>query len=103
MNYLEAEKTKSGGRGQEGIAVIEALIGFCLIGILIGVLIPRFQQVTRVARESALKSELANIRTSIKLYKMLNGRNPDSLKELIDKENSAAWPDWSWALQRFFF
>ena len=35
---------------------------------------------------TALRSELANIRSSIKLFKMLNGRNPRSLTELIDKE-----------------
>jgi len=85
MNDLEI-KTRCGGHRQVGLTIVEALIGFCLIGLLSGVFIPRIQQVTRTARESALKAELSNIRTSIRLYKMLNGKNPDSLKELIEKK-----------------
>ena len=35
---------------------------------------------------TALRSELANIRSSIKLFKMLNGHNPGNLSELTEKE-----------------
>jgi type II secretory pathway pseudopilin PulG len=71
---------------QRGFTVLDAVITLCLIGLLFGVVIPKYQQVARAAQESALKAELSNIRTSIRLFQMLNGRNPDSLKELMEKK-----------------
>ena len=73
-------------RDQKGFTIIDALITLCLIGILIGVVIPKYQQVAHEAQEVALKTSLVNIRTSIKLFKMLNGRNPQSLQEMIEKK-----------------
>ena len=71
---------------QEGFTIIDALITLFLIGILIGIVIPKYQQVAHEAQEVALKTGLSNIRTSIALFRMLNGRNPYSLHELIEKD-----------------
>lgn len=73
-------------RHQKGLTALEAIVTLCLISILIGVVIPRYQRAAMEARETALKTGLTNIRTSIKLFKMLNGRNPGSLHELLEKE-----------------
>lgn len=73
-------------RGDRGLTVIDALISLCLIGILIGVVLPKYQQAAREAQEAALKMGLTNIRTSIRLFRMLNERNPRSLKELIEMD-----------------
>jgi competence protein ComGC len=70
----------------KGLTVVDAVITLCLVGILIGVVIPKYQRVAREAQEAALKTELSNIRLSITLFRMLNGRNPASLKELIEKK-----------------
>ena len=72
----------------KGYTVVDAVITLCLIGILIGVVIPKYQRVTREARETALRMELSNIRTSIRLFKMLNDRNPDSVREMIEKNQT---------------
>jgi hypothetical protein len=48
--------------------------------------IPKYRQVARAAQESAVKAELLNIRTSIRLFQLLNRRNPDSLKEMMEKK-----------------
>ena len=71
---------------QRGLTILDTIITLCLIGLLIGVVIPKFQQMAREAQEAALKSALANIRTSISLCKMLNKKNPQSLRELVEKE-----------------
>ena len=71
---------------QRGLTILDTLITLCLIGILIGVVIPKYQRVAHEAQEAALKTGLANIRTSIRLFRMLNGRNPASLHELIEKD-----------------
>jgi competence protein ComGC len=70
----------------KGLTVIDALISLCMIGILIGVVIPKYQRVAREAREAALKMGLTNIRTSIRLFRMLNERDPRSLNELIEND-----------------
>ncbi len=71
---------------QKGLTIVEALIALGLIGILIGVVIPKYRELARKAQEVALKTALTNIRTSISLYKMLNKKNPQSLRELIEKD-----------------
>jgi competence protein ComGC len=73
-------------RGQKGLTILDAVITLCLIGILIGVVIPKYRRVAEEAQESALKSELSNIRTSIRLFQILNKRNPTSLRELIEEK-----------------
>jgi len=73
-------------KDDQGLTILDAIITLCLIGILIGVVIPKYGHVAQVARETALKTELSNIRTSIRLFKMLNSRNPDSLAELMEKK-----------------
>ncbi len=73
-------------RCQKGLTILDTIITLCLIGILIGVVIPKYQRVAHEAQEAALKTSLSNIRTSIRLFHMLNGRNPRSLRELIEKD-----------------
>jgi competence protein ComGC len=73
-------------RNPKGFTILDALITLCLIGILTGVVIPKYRRMAHEAQESAVKAELTNVRTSISLFKMLNKRNPESLKELIEKK-----------------
>jgi Tfp pilus assembly protein PilE len=73
-------------RDQEGLTVLDAVISLCLIGILICIVFPKFQQVAKEARETAVKAELVNIRRAVALFRILNERNPESLNELIQKD-----------------
>ena len=74
----------TGFRDAKGLTIVDAVITLCAIGILVGFVIPKYQRVAHEAQEAALKTELSNIRTSIRLFKMLNGRNPASLREMIE-------------------
>jgi type II secretory pathway pseudopilin PulG len=71
--------------GEKGLTILDTLITLCLIGLLTGLVIPRYQRVAHVAQEEAVRTTLMNIRSSINLFRMMNGRNPASLRELIDK------------------
>jgi competence protein ComGC len=71
---------------EKGLTVLDAVITLCLIGILIGVVIPYYQRLAVDAQKVALKTGLANIRTSIRLFRILNNRNPVNLKELVEKK-----------------
>lgn len=75
--------TRSGGC--KGFVLLEAVIALCVAGVLFGVVVVKYRQVAQAAQETAVKAELTNIRTSIQLFKMLKGRNPKDLKELIEK------------------
>ena len=90
-NYIVAYRLRTEKRvkslgSDQGFTIIDALITLALIGILVGVVIPKYREVAHEARESAIKAELVNIRSSITLFKALNNRNPKSLNELIEKK-----------------
>ena len=57
-------------RKQQGLTIVDALITLCLIGIMIGIVIPKYQRLAKEAQESAVKAELHNIRTSINLFRI---------------------------------
>ena len=73
-------------RNRSGFTAIDAAITICLAGVLIGIVIPKYQRVAHEAQEVATKARPRKVRTSIKLFKALNERNPKSLNELIEKE-----------------
>ncbi len=70
----------------KGLTILDTLITLCIIGVLTGVVIVKYRQVSQAAQEAALKTALVNIRTSITLFKMLNDRNPLSLQEMIGEK-----------------
>jgi len=70
----------------KGLSLFETLVVLCIIGALAGVVVVKYQQVMQAARESAVKSELSNIRTSIRLFKYLNNRYPANLREMIEAD-----------------
>jgi len=88
-------------RCQKGLTVIDTIITLCFIGILIGVVIPKYQKVTQAAQEEAVRAELTNIRTAIEFFKIRYGRTPVSLREMIEKKAllpgriGTSTPSWS--------
>ncbi len=73
-------------RDQRGLTVIDAVITVCLIGLLFGIVVPKYRRVAHAAQEAALQAELANIRSSIRLFRRLNNRIPGSLREMVEKK-----------------
>lgn len=94
-------------RCQKGLTVIDTIITLCFIGILIGVVIPKYQKVAQAAQEEAVRAELTNIRTAIEFFNIRYGRNPASLREMIDKKAllpgriGTSTPSWSFFENRF--
>ena len=94
-------------RCQKGLTVLDTIITLCFIGILIGVVIPKYQEVARAAQEEALRAELVNIRTGIELFKVRYGRAPASLQEMIEKKTlmpgriGSTTPSWSFFDNRY--
>ena len=62
---------------QSGFTLVELLIVAIILAILAAIIIPQFASTTTDAQESALRANLAGMRSSINLYRQQhNGDNP---------------------------
>lgn len=71
---------------ERGRTLFEALLVIILGSILLVVAINTFIGNARIAKETALRYELGNIRMAIVLYIVHHRRYPESLNELINRE-----------------
>jgi general secretion pathway protein G len=67
-----------------GFTLIEIIIVFALIGILVGLALPRYQHSRRKAQESVLKEDLFQMRKLIDQYYTDKGKYPASLRALVE-------------------
>jgi len=68
----------------KGFTLIEMLIVFTMIGILVGLALPQYQNAVKKARESVLKDTLFQLRKLIDQYFSDKGKYPASLQALVD-------------------
>ncbi len=76
-----------------GFTIIELMIVMAIIGILLTIAQPSFQQYTTRAREAVLKENLFTIRDVIDQYYADKARYPDSLQDLVDNRYIRKIPD----------
>jgi len=69
----------------KGFTLIEMIIVFTLIGILVGLALPQYQNAVRKARESVLKETLFQLRKLIDQYYSDKDKYPASLQTLVDE------------------
>lgn len=67
-------------------SLVELIIVWIAIFIIIGSLISRGNIIVLKTRETALTSELNNMRLAISLYLYLNKKYPDNLEMLVNKD-----------------
>ena len=70
-------------KGEGGFTLIELMIVLTVIGILLAVAQPSFQQYTIRAKEAVLKENLFTLRDVIDQYYADKGRYPDTLDDLV--------------------
>ncbi len=73
-------------RARPGFTLIEMIIVFTMIGILVGLALPQFQNAAKKARESTLKEDLTVFRTLIDRYFTDKAKYPASLQALVDEK-----------------
>ncbi len=60
----------------KGFTLVELLIVAIMLAILAAIIVPQFASTTTEAEESALKSDLAGMRSAIDLYRQQHGEYP---------------------------
>ncbi len=74
-----------------GFTLIEVLLVVVIIGILVGVAMPRLSGRVQQSQISSTRSSISNIALAIDLYEVDNGRYPESIQALITRGNEANW------------
>ena len=82
-SFKSLSNTPKASTASRGFTIIELLIVIVIIGILVAITAVSYNGVTKSAKESALKSELKRISTSLELHKAKNGTYPTSLATAI--------------------
>ncbi|MEX0829069.1 MAG: prepilin-type N-terminal cleavage/methylation domain-containing protein [Nitrospirales bacterium] len=70
--------------GKKGYTLLELMIVVAIVGILVTLAIPNFQQSAIKARETALKQNLFTMRSVLDQYYADRGDYPDSLESLVE-------------------
>lgn len=74
-------------RGHErGFTLIELIIVFTLVGILVGLALPNYQNAIKKGREAVLKEDLHQLRKLIGQYYADKSKYPPTLQTLVDEK-----------------
>ena len=78
-------------RKKAGFTLIEVLLVVVIIGILVGVAIPRLGGRVRQAEISRAKADIQSIGLALRMYELDNGEYPTSLDALVSDPGARNW------------
>src|SRR5438477_828801 len=70
--------------GRRGFTLLELMIVLTIIAILAGIAIPMYQSVVLRSKETVLKNNLHELRTTIDQYTADKKKAPQGLQDLVD-------------------
>ncbi len=78
---------KDDKRRQAGFTLIELMVVIVILGLLAGLILPRFIGQSDTAKQQAARTQMALLESALKLYKLDNGSYPTTeqgLKALVE-------------------
>jgi len=75
-------------QGNRGFTLIEIMVVVIILGILAGLVLPRFMGRTEEARRTKARIQIENLESALKMYKLDNGTYPSTeqgLEALVQK------------------
>ena len=86
-------KTQGGHRrrGRAGFTLIEVLLVVVIIGILVGVAIPRLGGRVRQAEIARARADIQSIGLALRMYELDIGEYPSTLEALVSNPGARNW------------
>lgn len=81
--------------GEAGFTLIELMVVIVILGLLAGIILPRFMGESDKAKQQTARVQIAGIETALKMYKLDNGSYPTTeqgLKALVEPPASGNLP-----------
>jgi len=81
--------------GPKGFTLIELMVVIIILGVLAGLVLPRFMGRTEEAKRTKAKLQIESLESALKLYKLDNGNYPSTeqgLDSLVQKPTSGNIP-----------
>lgn len=81
---------------ENGFTLIELMVVVIILGILAGLVVPRIMERPGEAKQTKAKLQIQSLETALKLYKLDNGRYPDTeqgLEALVQIPESGVIPN----------
>ena len=74
---------------QRGFTLIELLLVLVILGVLAGIVVPKFAGRTEQARRTAAVTQIATFSTALDAFEVDNGYYPKSLQDLVEQPRDA--------------
>lgn len=88
-------RLESNGQRKRGFTLIELLLVLVILGVLAGIVVPKFSGTTGKARNTAAQTQISSFKTALDQYEVDMGSYPkgkDGLKELVTgPRNAKTW------------
>ncbi|MEE9912926.1 MAG: type II secretion system major pseudopilin GspG [Deltaproteobacteria bacterium] len=90
---MKTEKRQSSR--EAGFTLIELMVVIVILGLLAGLILPRFMGQSDTAKQQAAKTQMALLESALKMYKLDNGSYPTTeqgLKALVEPPTGGNLP-----------
>jgi general secretion pathway protein G len=95
MMKLKTHTLGKGNKCRSGFTLVEMLLVLVILAALAAVVVPKFAGRSQQAKETAARSQIANIEIALDMFETDNGYYPngsDGLEELVDQpSNATSW------------
>ena len=80
---------------KQGFTLIELMVVIVILGLLAGIILPRFMGESDRAKQGIARTQMATLETALKMYKLDNGTYPTTeqgLKALVEPPTAGTLP-----------